>query len=33
MNIANIPLPGGIAIVLAIAASLVLGLVTAFGIT
>jgi ribose transport system permease protein len=31
VNIANIPLPGGIAIVLAIAASLVLGLVTAFG--
>ena len=31
VNIANIPLPGGIAIVLALGASLVLGLVTAFG--
>ena len=31
VNIANIPLPGGIAIVLALAASLILGLVTAFG--
>ena len=31
VNIANIPLPGGIAIVLALAASLVLGIVTAFG--
>jgi ribose transport system permease protein len=31
VNIANIPLPGGIAIALALAASLALGLVTAFG--
>ena len=31
VNIANIPLPGGIAIVLAVAASLILGLITAFG--
>jgi ribose transport system permease protein len=31
VNIANIPLPGGIAMILALAASLILGLVTAFG--
>ena len=31
VNIANLPLPGGVAIVLALAASLALGLVTAFG--
>jgi ribose transport system permease protein len=33
VNIANVPLPGGIAIVLAILASLALGSVTAFGVT
>ncbi|HEY1941827.1 MAG TPA: ABC transporter permease [Roseiarcus sp.] len=33
VNIANIPLPGSVAIVLAIAACFALGLVTAFGVT
>jgi ribose transport system permease protein len=33
VNIANLPLPGGIAIVLAIVASIALGCATAFGIT
>ncbi len=33
VNIANIPLPGGLAIVLALAACFALGLVTAFGVT
>ncbi len=33
VNIANIPLPGGIAIVLALAASVILGCATAFGVT
>ncbi len=33
VNIANIPLPGGVAIVLAVLASLLLGSVTAFGVT
>ena len=33
VNIANIPVPGGIAIVLAVLASLILGLATSFGIT
>jgi ribose transport system permease protein len=33
VNIANLPLPGGIAILLGIIASLILGAVTAFGVT
>ena len=33
VNIANLPLPGGVAIILALASCLLLGAVTAFGIT
>jgi ribose transport system permease protein len=33
VNVANIPLPGGVAIVLALVASAILGLVNAFGLT